>query len=129
MCGGGDVKLLAAVATWMGVLYFLYILFVALVVLIGWMVGQIIRGGLKPRQVKKSLAKISGGQPEKPDRRGPPPPAKPGKMRTTFSFPVAVATAIVLLVVFRIELQLVRPKQPEQPQDASAHVRPAPPPA
>ena len=48
-----------------------------------------------------------------------------GKLRTTFSFPVAVATAIVLPWVFRVELQLVKPP-PEPPQGVSAHVRPAP---
>jgi len=125
LCGGGDVKLFAAVAAWLSLPNFLIVWFVTLAVLFVWMLGQILLGGLRPRQVKKSLAKMSGAQ-NKDRAAGQLPTGKRGKMKTTFSFPLAVATAIVLLWLFRIELQLVQPKpQPEQPQGTSAHVRPS----
>lgn len=125
LCGGGDVKLLAAVATWSGLPYFLIIWLVTLVVLIFWTLGQVLLGGLSPRRVKKNLREL--GKSPKDRAAEQKLPGKRGKLRTTFSFPVAVATTIVLLWLFRVELQLVQPKpQAEPPQGASTHVRPAP---
>jgi Flp pilus assembly protein protease CpaA len=129
LCGGGDVKLFAATAAWLSLPNFLIVWFVTLAVLFVWMLGQILLGGLRPRQVKKSLAKMSGG-PNKDRATDQAPTGKRGKMKTTFSFPLAVATTIVVLWLFRVELQLVQPKpQQDQQQGTTAHVRPSPLPA
>ena len=131
LCGGGDVKLMAAVATWTGTWYFLLIAAVTLVVLVVWTIGQVVvGGGMKPRQVKKRLEALGKPQDKQQDKQqdravGQSSAGRRGKVRTTFSFPVAVATGLVLLWAFRVELQLVKPP-PEQQQGASAHVRPAP---
>lgn len=123
LSGGGDVKLLAAVATWLGLLFFLMVWMVTLVVLVLWTIGQLLVGGsMSPRQVKKRLEAM-GKQKER--GAGQPPAGKRGKLKTTFSFPLAIATAIVLMWLFRFDLQLVKPP-PEQPQGTSAHVRPTP---
>lgn len=125
LCGGGDVKLLAAVAAWVGMPNFLLVWFGSLIVLIVWTLGQVVLGGFTPRRIAKNLAKAANPKNDRP--AGQPANNKRGQLRTTFSFPVAVATVVVLMWLFRYELQLVPPKpQPEQPQGASAHVRPAP---
>jgi Flp pilus assembly protein protease CpaA len=125
LCGGGDVKLMAAVAAWMGMPNFLLLWLATLVVLIFWTLGQVLMGGLSPQRVKKNLREL--GQSPKDRAAEQAPSGKRGQLRTTFSFPVAVATAVVLLWLFRVELQLVQPKPPaDQPQGVSCHVRPTP---
>jgi Flp pilus assembly protein protease CpaA len=123
LCGGGDVKLMAAVAAWIGMPNFLLVWLATLVVLIFWTLGQVLLSGLSPQRVKKNLREL--GKSPKDRAAEQTPPGKRGKLRTTFSFPVAVATALVLLWLFRVELQLVQPKPPaDQPQGVSSHVRP-----
>jgi len=125
LCGAGDVKLMAALATWTGPWYFTLILFASLVTLVVWMVGQLVFGGLTSKQLRKTMGALNKGKRDPETGR---PVVKRGRMRTTFSLPVAVATALVLLLVFRVELQLVPPKpqQPEQQQGAAVHVRSSP---
>jgi prepilin peptidase CpaA len=123
-CGGGDVKLFAAIGAWVGIGGFLFIWLGSVLFLFLWMAGRILSSGMNPRQIKKTMAKIDA------DRRardaGKEPVVKPGKLRVTYSLPIAIATACVLMWVYRYELQLTPPKpQPNQPQGALAHVRPA----
>jgi Flp pilus assembly protein protease CpaA len=126
-CGGGDVKLLASVSAWVGPDGFLFIWLGSVLVLFVWMGARILSGGMTPRGIKKTLAKLDAGR--KAHDAGRDPVAKPGK-RVTFSLPLLIATACILLVVYRYELQLVPPKskpQPDQPQGALRDVRPSPP--
>jgi Flp pilus assembly protein protease CpaA len=124
-CGGGDVKLFSAVAAWVGIGGFLFVWLGSVLVLFFWMAARILSGGMKPRQIKKSMAKIDAGR--KAHGEGKEQVAKPGKIRMTYSLPLVVATVVVLLVVYRYELKLVPPKPvPEQPQGALAHARPSP---
>jgi Flp pilus assembly protein protease CpaA len=90
-CGGGDVKLFAAMGAWLGPLWTIYILigtwfFVA----VGYAgfnsVRHFFKHGLK-RQ----------------------------KQQVAYSFPVAVSTAIILLWVFRFDLQLAPRTATPQP--------------
>lgn len=80
-CGGGDVKLFGGLGAWLGPLWTVYILigswFVVMIAFVGW--GIVVRtlSGLKARPKK-----------------------------VAYSFPVALSTAVVLLWVFRAELQL-----------------------
>jgi len=128
LCGGGDVKLVAAIAAWTGFWYCTIILFASVMTLLVWMIGQLVVGGLSAKRLRKTMNRLA--KPKRDPKTGGPLVPKGGKMRTTFSLPVAVATAAVLLFIFRVELQLVPPKpqqpQPEQPQGAAAHVRSSP---
>lgn len=119
LCGGGDVKLLAAVGAWTGLhKSLLAIWFVSVIVLFIWFGARILSGGLRPRAVTKTLNQV-----KKQNRPGAPEAAVPTKLRVTYSLPIAVATALVLFWMFRFELQIAEPKP--QPQGI-AHVRPQP---
>lgn len=125
MCGGGDVKLLGAVGGWVGIAYFPLIWVGSVFVLFVWMLARVLTGGLSPRKVKRSIAQVQKQMTVPAGGKAPPAP-RGGGVRVTYSLPIAVATAAVLLWVFRAELQLIRPKQPDQP-GASVHVQPPPP--
>lgn len=125
LCGGGDVKLLGAVGGWVGIAHFPFIWIGSVFVLFVWMIARVLTGGLSPRKVKRSIAEVQKQMTVPTGGKAPPAPRGRG-LRVTYSLPVAVATAAVLLWVFRAELQLVRPKPADQ-QGASAHVHPSPP--
>ncbi len=83
-CGGGDVKLFAALGSWLGPLWTLYILMgTYVVVLFGYVVGgwilHVARKGLEKRN-----------------------------QQIAYSFPVALATIFILLWVCRDELGIAR---------------------
>lgn len=126
VCGGGDVKLFGAVAAWVGYAYFPLVWLASVVVLFVWTLAKLFAGGLTPKKIQKSMAALK--QPAADREANRPAAGKPGgKLRVTYSLPIAVATAVVLMWVFRVELQLAQPKpQPAQPPGASAHDRPAP---
>lgn len=118
LCGGGDVKLLGAVGGWTGLHASLpAIWFGSVVVLFFWFGGKLLGGGLRPRAVNKTLDKL-----KKENRAGAEPP-KSGKLRVTYSLPIAVAAAVVLLWMFRVELHLAPPKPAPQ---GTAHASPSP---
>lgn len=79
-CGGGDVKLFAALGTWLGPLWSIYMLVgtwcVVMVgyVLIGYLI-HILRFGRKPR-----------------------------KQQVTYSFPIALSVLVLLLWILRVDL-------------------------
>lgn len=75
-CGGGDVKLVAAIAGWAGLPYFPLVWFGSAATLVIWTLLRILAAG-----------------------------GKPGS-RTTYSLPLAVATAAVLLTLFWTPLGL-----------------------
>ena len=103
-CGGGDVKLCAAIGAWIGAFYTVFLLLASVGVLALWIGGKIMLGGAP-----------SIGKPRK-DQRG----AKDKKTeglpanRMTFSLPAAVSAALVMLWFFRFDLQLDTPPVPEQ---------------
>ncbi|OWK35264.1 hypothetical protein FRUB_09425 [Fimbriiglobus ruber] len=82
-CGGGDVKLIAAVAAWVGLPYIVLIWIVSSVVLIVW-----------------TLVLVVAGVPSVPPVPQPGQPRPQTRRRTTYALPVAVATIAVLLFVF-----------------------------
>jgi Flp pilus assembly protein protease CpaA len=132
MCGGGDVKLVASVSAWVGIDGFPLVWIVSGLVLIGWMAARAFSGGLSPKQMQRKMARYRQAHAEKAAARvegRPEASPKRGKMRVTYSVPIAVATAVVLLVYHKVELGLVQPKpQPDQQQNgAAAHARRLPP--
>jgi len=105
LCGGGDVKLLSAIAIWLGLSpNLLFVWLASLVVLFVWTVLRIFSRGMSPRRIKKTVDSL-----KKQDRSAPAPNPK-NPVRVTYSLPIAVATITVLLWVYRYELLLaVRP--------------------
>lgn len=121
-CGGGDAKLFGAIGAWIGFSLFPMLWIASVAFLLVWTLARVLSGGLSPKQVQKTLTTLK--QPHADHNAGRPPTLTPGKLRVTYSLPIAVATAVVLLWVFRVELQLAPPK-PQQ--GASAHDRLSPP--
>jgi prepilin peptidase CpaA len=98
-CGGGDVKLMAALGSWLGYWMILLVMLGSTAVLAVLTIGTILAGSLRPGSVKARM-------------RLPTVAKRPGKgrvRRMTYSFPVAVATAALLLWVCRVELHLADP--------------------
>ncbi len=106
-CGGGDVKLFAALGAWVGFWHVIFIMLASVLVMVAMLILRLLTGSLKPMAVQKRLKEsqvIQGG------------PGK-GKWRMTYAFPVAVGTALLLLWFYRVDLHLAAPKaDPNTPQ-------------
>lgn len=113
--GGGDVKLLAAIGAWVGWQNFLIIWIVSIPVLVLWVIGRIIVGGL-------AVSRIRGRVSSMQKQSKTPTPGKRGRsLRITYSAPIAIATTIVILWLFRVELQLTTPKVMRASSQGAAH--------
>lgn len=106
LCGGGDVKLFAAAGGWLGYQWFFYMWAVSLAVLFVWTAGRLVVGAAGATRGKL--------------------PGKGRRTRMTYSLPIAVATALTVLWVFRAELQLA-PKPALDPQGTARADPPRPP--
>jgi prepilin peptidase CpaA len=104
-CGGGDVKLVAALGAWLGPRMVFLAFAASIIVLLVLVILKIISGGVSIGAMQKTLK--GNKQP------------KPGKLRLTYSFPVAVATAVVLLWYCRVDLNLAS----RQPPKGQSHAR------
>jgi prepilin peptidase CpaA len=126
MCGGGDVKLFAAIAAWVGLTFVLLgIWLLSVVALFFWFGASILGQGLSPRQVNRTLDALKTPTKATDDKDGA--PKKRPKLRLTYSLPIAVATVITLAFAFRVELQLVQPPPQPLPQEGTtADARPEP---
>lgn len=113
-CGGGDVKLFAALGTWLGPVYPIFVLAGSIVVLLVQVIVKLVAMGFSGKNLLK-LAKANRA----PTQEGASP--TPNKLRITYSFPVAVATVAVLLWFFRFDLCLV--PRPTSKESAQAHAR------
>jgi prepilin peptidase CpaA len=94
LCGGGDVKLFAALGAWIGFTYSIFVMLASVVVMVVLLIGRLLLGGLKPTAVKRHIKEsqvIQGG---------------PGKGRMTYALPVAISVAVVLLWFYRFDLNL-----------------------
>jgi prepilin peptidase CpaA len=94
-CGGGDVKLFAAVGAWIGPLLAVYVLAVTIPVILGFMFLRILLALPKGLGAMRRMAKPGDG---KTERR---------KRLLAFSMPVTLATVLVLLWAFRADLHLL----------------------
>jgi prepilin peptidase CpaA len=102
VCGGGDVKLFAALGAWVGPSLAVCVLGMTLVVVVAFVLGRLgirlVRGeGIR-------IPKTTGRQASLPtdkERR------QPRRRILGFSLPLAIATALVLLWAFRVDLQFV----------------------
>lgn len=103
-CGGGDVKLFAAVASWIGPIFTFDVLIgtlgSVLLISILRLTWSVVVGGSQAtrRDFSRKAGKVI-------DPHG----LQARKRLLSFSLPVALAAAVVLLWVFRADLQLVAP--------------------
>jgi Flp pilus assembly protein protease CpaA len=100
LCGGGDVKLYAAVGAWLGWKYVAYVWMVSVVILWLWLIVRILGRGLQPAKVRASINASKGA-------------AAKGKngIRLTYSLPIFLASIAVCLTYFAVELGLKVPPQ------------------
>jgi prepilin peptidase CpaA len=107
LCGGGDVKLFAAVATWLGWYYcfWLWIGSILAVVLFAW--GRLLFHTLMAgvASSRKSFSAQANPDGQKKDSSTP---GKSRKRLVPYSLPLAIAAAILLLWFLRAELQLIQ---------------------
>jgi prepilin peptidase CpaA len=110
ICGGGDVKLCAAVGAWIGPDLILRLLLVTVFMVAVFMATQIV------------LALIFGNRPQESagHRPGAGVAERPARRLLIFSPPLAMATALLLLWTFRGELQLLPVGPPNPPSVYSA---------
>ena len=103
--GGGDVKLFAALGAWVGPKLVLVVLFVSLVfvvlIAVFRLLGNMVRGG-----AATALRRAAG--------RGATPTARANRRLISYSLPLALATALVLLGAFRYDLHLETPPPPAE---------------
>jgi prepilin peptidase CpaA len=118
-CGGGDVKLFAALGAWVGAWYAVFILVAANIILVCLAVvligGRALAMGQKPALYSLSEQKARA---ERAARKG----RKPRSRLMTYSFPLAVATSLLLLWFFRFDLQLAA--RPHAPAEVSQNAGP-----
>jgi prepilin peptidase CpaA len=105
VCGGGDVKLFAALGAWIGPELVILVLLVSAVMLVGYLVLLFVSGLLAG---KSPLSQIRP-QPQA-RRRGAPVRPKAAPRLIRYSLVVALATAPVLLWAFRVDLRLADPR-------------------
>jgi len=82
LCGGGDVKLFAALGAWIGFWHVLFIMLAANVVGAILLLGRLLTSGWKPLAARR-------------DKRG-----------MTYALPVAISAGILLLWFYRFDLNL-----------------------
>jgi prepilin peptidase CpaA len=113
LCGGGDVKLCAAIGAWIGAVYTIFLLLATVVALAAWFALKMLTGGRKWMQDARKLRQA---------KRNPRKASELPRGRITFSLPAVVAAAAVMLWVFRVDLQLapVRPAPTNEGNHASA---------
>jgi prepilin peptidase CpaA len=133
-CGGGDVKLLAAIGAWLGITYFPLVLLATAFVAILWMGARLLRMLGTPRGNPGATAKSVPGtvdqsrRSKRSDREaaaGREPVLPRRFVRVTYSLPLLIALTGLLLYLFRYELELAPKPLPAQTQGATAHVGPS----
>lgn len=104
VCGGGDVKLFAAVGAWVGPWYFLMLLigsvFMHVLVAMVFMAYVMLSQGFGQTRKQFSASEIK--QPGRIGKDGK--KVKPKHRGMTYSFPLTVATAVIMLVLLASDL-------------------------
>jgi Flp pilus assembly protein protease CpaA len=100
-CGGGDVKLLAALGAWVGGYLVFWVLAGTVAVVFVLAIGHVVLGLVRGR------APVLAGQRKQVNRRAGKSPRR--KQLLTYSLPVAVVATLVLLWSLRVDLHLAPP--------------------
>lgn len=103
-CGGGDVKIFAAIGAWVGPYHSLWLLAGSTLVLIAFatlrlMLIFLTRGPRAIHQYSSKDAQVKDGV------------KRPYKRLLAYSLPLAIATALMMLWFYRYELQIATPTQ------------------
>jgi Flp pilus assembly protein protease CpaA len=108
-CGGGDVKLFAALGGWVGPILVPFLLLGSVITLAALLVFKLMVVALSsPANLRAHMQSSTlSGRPNKEARKRP--------LRMTYSLPVAIAAALILLWFFRVELNLA-PATPDSPR-------------
>jgi prepilin peptidase CpaA len=107
-CGGGDVKLFAAIGAWVGPMLAVKVLIVTLPVIVAFMAVRFALAILSgDRRAAKRMMSRS---------RAPATPSKNRPRLLAFSLPVTVATLLVVCWSFRVDLRLLPPTPPAHAQ-------------
>jgi prepilin peptidase CpaA len=105
-CGGGDVKLFAALGAWVGPLWAIYVLMGTLIFVILLsalkLLMLLITRGFKPVMKDYSAKEGKRWRGRKPVNELA--AGRPRRRLMAYSLPVALSTALILLWVFRVEL-------------------------
>jgi prepilin peptidase CpaA len=124
-CGGGDVKLFAAVGAWVGPYLVLFVLIGTLVFVILFsvlrLIGNVIAHGF--RATLRNYSQQRGAPQGKRARKHGGEDARQTRQRLmAYSLPVAVSTVCVLLWFFRSELGLAPHQAPTGNQALASHL-------
>jgi prepilin peptidase CpaA len=116
-CGGGDVKLFAALGAWVGAYLAVWVLAGTVVVVMLVAGFRLLTGFFSSgyRGIKQYTAR--DGRPREPGGRN-----WPRRRLITYSLPLAVTTAAVLLWSLRVDLRLAAPKKVAE-EKVEAHAR------
>jgi prepilin peptidase CpaA len=107
-CGGGDVKLMAALGAWVGPVLVIFVMLTSSVLLLVITVGRMLVGGLSPSAVRARLKSVPVTAKREVKLRG----GLPRRILMTYAAPVALTTAALLLWFYRVDLNLAAPKLP-----------------
>jgi Flp pilus assembly protein protease CpaA len=105
ICGGGDVKLFAALGAWVGMYLLLLVLIGTIVVVFLLMLGRMGWGLATGRGVSPGQRSL----PSLRDKGRQAPKARSRSQALGFSLPLALACVFVLPWVFRVDLRFVAP--------------------
>jgi Flp pilus assembly protein protease CpaA len=131
-CGGGDVKLFAALSAWVGPLMAVIILagtvLVVFLISIGRLAWSMATQGMKPTMRNysaRAAARSAKFQNKKPGKKGQFNAPTPRQRLTTYSLPVALSTAVILGWVFKYDLHLKERPSEKQAEGRNAIDLPA----
>ncbi len=104
--GGGDVKLFAAVGAWVGPWYIVFLMigsvFMVVVITLFMMLASLLTSGFS--ETRKSFSSQGSQKAIQKGKRGT-------KRGPTYSFPLAFATAVIMLLVLSRDLGLTSPRE------------------
>lgn len=116
LMGGGDMKLFSALGGWVGVLHLGLTWLLSVGVLILWTLAKVMAKGIRPGRVQASIKQLQKAN--EVAREAAQKPGGSGKLRVTYSFPIAVAVLLLSLWSHRVELLIV-PAKPVPPPDTT----------
>jgi prepilin peptidase CpaA len=123
-CGGGDVKLFAALGAWIGAYLVLFLLMGTILLVCVFtvfrLVGNVVRHGLGAT-IRQHWQRRGVPQGKRRKERGGIDPLTPRGRLLTYSLPAALSTVCILLWFFRAELGLV-PNQATGDRAAASQV-------
>jgi prepilin peptidase CpaA len=116
-CGGGDVKLFAALGAWIGP-YLAVVVLTGTLLVVGVFVLLHVGSSVRRRGLFRTMDRSTKKGRSNTTRNTPSPRAQ----LLTYSLPLAVTTVGVLLWTMRVDLQLA-PARPKSQNEAEAHAR------